>query len=339
MSAAPTTAAPAAPATACKVVLAGSVASKLMAEVRADLAQLGRKPLLVGFLANADPAAKMYADWTKKTCEENGFAFDLRELDKEALEDAILAANADRAVDGMIVYFPVFGTGHDAYLQQLPSPTKDVEGLSHRYLFNMYQNTRFLDAAQTQKSLLPCTPLAIIKILEHIGVYNPILPYGNRLFGRTITVVNRSEIVGRPLAALLANDGADVWSVDVTGVQRFTRGEGIRRVCHCAEDVDLKLEDVVPRSDVVITGVPSAAYKFPVDLLKDGAVCINFSSEKNFSPDVKRKASIYVPAIGKVTITVLLRNLLRLVANQAARDREEAAKTEKTGEEEKVATS
>jgi 5,10-methylene-tetrahydrofolate dehydrogenase/methenyl tetrahydrofolate cyclohydrolase len=41
-----------------------------------------------------------------------------------------------------------------------------------------------------------------------------------------------------------------------------------------------------------------------------GAICINFSSEKNFDPSVKEKASIYVPAIGKVTITVLLRNIL-----------------------------
>ena len=46
------------------------------------------------------------------------------------------------------------------------------------------------------------------------------------------------------------------------------------------EDVQEKLEDVVPRSDVVITGVPSEKYKFPCHLLKQGAVCINFSSEK-----------------------------------------------------------
>jgi methylenetetrahydrofolate dehydrogenase (NAD+) len=212
----------------------------------------------------------------------SGFAFELRTLDKDALEDAILAANSDASVDGIIIYFPVFGTLQDSYLQQLTVASKDVEGLSHRYLFNMYQNTRFLDAAgaRTQKSLLPCTPLAIIKILEHIGVYNSILPYGNRLFGRTVTVVNRSEIVGRPLAALLANDGADVWSVDVTGVQRFSRGEGIKRRMHHVMDVDETLEDVVPRSDVVITGVPSKDYKFPVKLLKQGAVCINFSSEK-----------------------------------------------------------
>ena len=96
-----------------------------------------------------------------------------------------------------------------------------------------------------------------------------ILPYGNRLFGRKITVINRSEIVGRPLAALLANDGASVYSVDIEGMQHYTRGVGIKKQRHTSEDVDLKLEDVVPTSDVVITGVPSKNYKFPVHLLKE----------------------------------------------------------------------
>lgn len=146
----------------------------------------------------------------------------------------------------------------------------------------MYQNIRFLDPdAQKKKSVLPCTPLAVIKILEHLQIYNTILPYGNRLFGHTICVVNRSEVVGRPLAALLANDGACVYSVDVTGVQQFTRGEGIRKRRH--EVVDMEgwgVEDAAPLCDVVITGVPGDGYKFDTKLLRQGAVCVNFSSEK-----------------------------------------------------------
>jgi len=185
------------------------------------------------------------------------------------------------------------------------------------FLQNMYQNIRYLDPPHnTQKSILPCTPLAVIKILEYLGVYNSILPYGNRLFGRTITIINRSEIVGRPLAALLANDGADVWSVDVNSVQHFTRGKGIRQRQHQVEETSATLEEVAMKSDVVITGVPSPKYKFPSEYLKDGAVCINFSSDKNFDPTVKEKASIYVPAIGKVTITILLRNIIRLTENR-----------------------
>jgi hypothetical protein len=175
----------------------------------------------------------------------------------------------------------------------------------------MYQNIRFLDPANTKKSILPCTPLAVIKILEYLRIYNTILPYGNRLHGRTITVINRSEVVGRPLAALLANDGACVYSVDISDVQEFNRGVGLRKRRH--EVVDKPgwtLDNCLPISDVVISGVPGDKYKVPLEKMRDGAVCINFSSERNFTPEVKEKASIYVPAIGKVTIAVLLRNLL-----------------------------
>lgn len=67
----------------------------------------------------------------------------------------------------------------------------------------------------TVKSILPCTPLAIVKVLEFVGVYNKLLEWGDRARGKVITVINRSEVVGRPLAALLANDGARVLSVDI----------------------------------------------------------------------------------------------------------------------------
>ncbi len=211
----------------------------------------------------------------------SGFKFELREVDREELESAILTSNQDGAVDGIIVYYPIFGNRQDQYLQQITDDSKDVEGLSHRYIFKLYHNERFLDEDMTQKSLLPCTPLACLKILDYLRVYNSILPYGNRLFGRSITIVNRSETVGRPLAALLANDGACVYSVDVTGVQQFTRGEGIKKDRH---EVVAKerwgLADCVPLSDVVICGVPGQSFKLPTELLREGAVCINFSTEK-----------------------------------------------------------
>ena len=54
----------------CKVVLAGNVAKGLLSEVLDGRNKLDKAPHLVGFLANSDPAAKMYADWTEKTCKE-----------------------------------------------------------------------------------------------------------------------------------------------------------------------------------------------------------------------------------------------------------------------------
>ncbi|KAJ5114472.1 Methylenetetrahydrofolate dehydrogenase [Penicillium alfredii] len=317
----------------CKVILSKNVANRLIAEVQEGIRTLEKPPHLVGFLANNDPAALMYAQWTQKTCEENGFQYTLREVSRDEIEEAILAANADTSVDGIIVYYPIFNNRQDQYLQQIVDVSKDVEGLSHRYIFNMYQNIRFLDPeTKRQKCILPCTPLANIKILEYLNIYNTVLPYGNRLFGRTICVVNRSEVVGRPLAALLANDGACVYSVDITGVQKFTRGEGLKKRRH--EVVDLEgaaLKDVAPLCDVVISGVPGEKYKFDTSLLREGAVCVNFSSEKNFPHEVREKASIFVPSIGKVTIVVLLRNLLRLIQNRRADDVQPAAATERPG--------
>jgi methylenetetrahydrofolate dehydrogenase (NAD+) len=285
----------------------------------------------------------------------SGFRYTLREVDKDQVEETLIAANADQDIDGIIVYYPIFGNRQDQYLQQIVDVSKDVEGLSHRYIFNMYQNIRFLDDAQAQKSILPCTPLAVIKVLEYLRIYNTILPYGNRLFGHTICVVNRSEVVGRPLAALLANDGACVYSVDVTGIQKFTRGEGIRKRKHELEDMkEWGLEDCLPFCDVVVTGVPGEKYKFPCHLLREGAVCVNFSSDKvrwpeiacniercwedlrltllqNFGSEVKEKASIYVPGIGKVTIVVLLRNLLRIVENRRVDERKAVEPAGKPG--------
>ncbi|KAE8351992.1 hypothetical protein BDV28DRAFT_135927 [Aspergillus coremiiformis] len=321
-----------APAT-CKVVLSKNVVASLLSEVQQGVKTLEKPPHLVGFLANNDPAALMYAQWTEKTCEENGFHYSLRQVEREDLEEAILAANVDTNVDGIIVYYPIFNNRQDQYLQQIVDVSKDVEGLSHRYIFNMYQNIRFLDPeTKRQKCILPCTPLAIIKILEYLNIYNTILPYGNRLFGKTICVVNRSEVVGRPLAALLANDGACVYSVDVTGIQKFTRGEGIKKRRHEVHDLEGKtLQDVVPLCDVVISGVPGDKYKFDTSLLREGAVCVNFSSEKNFGPEVKEKASIYMPSTGKVTIAVLLRNLLRLIQNRRLDDVKPAEATERPG--------
>lgn len=245
----------------------------------------------------------------------SGFNFDLHKIQKESLEEAIVAANSDPSVDGIIVYYPIWvgNQQQDRYIQETVALSKDVEGLCHTHLFNMYHNVRFLDPpANLKKSILPCTPLAIVKALEHLQIYNPILAYGNRLYGKTITVINRSEVNGRPLAALLANDGATVYSVDITGVQLFTRGSGIRAPRHQVLDKEgWGLKDVLPLSDVVIGGVPTENFKVPTELLREGVVCVNFSSYRNFdAPSVKEKASIYVPSIGKVTIAVLLRNLV-----------------------------
>jgi len=132
-------------------------------------------------------------------------------------------------------------------------------------------------------------------------------------------VINRSEVVGRPLAALLANDGARVFSVDIDSIQEYTKRPGKssgsqrrfhpRHVVHACQK---SLEECLALSDVVISAVPSPAYKVKTEWLKEGCICLNIAADKNFEKDVRERASIYIATVGKVTIMMLLRNLLRL---------------------------
>ena len=373
-----------------KLVSAASIASPFQADITDTIArrrtQAKRIPKLVGILATPSPPSVAYAEWTKKACEQVGIDFEIWrtwqddeevaqqdaksamegiEEDKpdtalEAdVEDLIIAANADDAIHGIMVYYPIFGGRQDTYLQQILDPRKDVEGLHFSYCWNMYHNVRWVSPRQLggapgttteaasgaldsqdlvpagyAKSILPCTPLAVVKCLEAMEVYDGTLPYGDRLYGKVITVVNRSEVVGRPLAALLSNDGAKVYSVDLDSTLEFNKRATVEkdripsaavtvareknaqrrlRPHHVVRPCGWTMQQCIEASDVVISGVPSASFKIKTEWIKQGAVTVNFSSEKNFEKDVRSRAAQHLPAIGKTTIAMLQRNLLRLV--------------------------
>ncbi|KAG1136515.1 hypothetical protein G6F37_012006 [Rhizopus arrhizus] len=285
--------------TACKTVLASQIARPFRHFLKKKLDKCTSKPTLIGLLANQDPASKKYAEWTAKTCQETGVQFELAQVNKHELELEIIKANHDKDIHGIMVYYPVFGYPLDISLQNRVNYFKDVEGLSQRALQNVYQNKRFYD-----KNIIPCTPLAIIKTLEYIQEYRSDLSFGHRLENKTVTVINRSDVVGKPLAALLASEGALVYSVDENNVQLFTPTD--------IKDTPFSQQQVISQSDIVITGVPFRSYKVPTAILKPGVVAINFSAFANFEKDVTYKASHFVPSVGKVTVTMLKRNLLRL---------------------------
>lgn len=306
-------------------VLADEVAKPFRDEIQAAVRALpdGNVPKLVGFLANKDPAARKYAEWTEKALTNDGLRFEVREVDELELEDKLQEANMDPDVHGIMIYYPVFGqrpsfhgTSQDDYLRDCVSVFKDVEGLCHFYRRSLYRNQRYVHGEQ-KKCVLPCTPLAVVKVLEHLGAYDSTLPVGDRLCGKTVVVVNRSEVVGRPLAAMLANDGAEVYSIDIDNVYIFRRGK--------LEEPPEKetTETLVPRADVVILGVPSASYKLDVNLVKEGAIVLNVATSKNIDEAALLstvKNVKYVAQVGKVTVAMLERNLLRLHSNFAGKE-------------------
>ena len=273
---------------------------------------------MVGLLANKDPAAKQYAEWTGRACRTDGLRYELRTLDDPIdVEAALLDANDDPRVHGIIVYYPIFGqqesfsgASQDDYLRDCVSFKCDVEGLCHTYRTNLYRNVRYLDyPADTQKCLLPCTALSVVKILESCpGCYDKNKPIGKHLEGTKVTIINRSEIVGRPLAAMLANDGAEVYSVDINSIYKFSGG----RLHKC--DPNETPESCVRQSSIVVTGVPTKAYRLPCEWIQPNTTVVNVASFKNVDEEqlLKIPGVVYVPMVGKVTVAMLERNLMRL---------------------------
>lgn len=63
----------------------------------------------MGFLSNSDPSARLYAEWTAKTCSQTGIEFQLIEVPRTQLEEKLSIANEDDSIHGIMIYYPVFG--------------------------------------------------------------------------------------------------------------------------------------------------------------------------------------------------------------------------------------
>jgi len=299
-------------------IIAKSFRDEIKAKIQSWKEQGIDAPLLVGLLANKDPSAKKYAEWTGKACKADGLRYELRELENPIdVENALIDANDDPRVHGIIVYYPMFGqeesfsgTSQDDYLRDTVSYKCDVEGLCHLYRTSLYRNKRYLDPPRNfQKCVLPCTALSVVKILEQCpGCYDKSRPIGRKMENKIITVINRSEIVGRPLAAMLSNDGAKVYSVDINSIHIFNNG----KLSTSIETVTP--ESCVKESDVVITGVPVKDYRLPTKWIQPNTTVVNVSSFKNVDETelLKIPGVVYVPMVGKVTVAMLERNLMRL---------------------------
>lgn len=273
----------------------------------ADRVRALKRPLkLVGFLSTDASPSQTYANYTQAACTDVGIGFDLRRVPKLDLERAIDDANVDPDVHGIIVYYPIFATEHDAYIKDLVDHRKDIEGLGTHWVRKLYHNQRYVDAERKKKAILPCTPLAVVKLLDAAGAMRHDQP--DPLAGKTVTIFNRSEVVGRPLASMLANDGADVYSFDIDGPLLFKKE-------HVVETTATRAE-ALAQSDIVITGVPSRAFPLvKASEIRVGAFCVNFSTMKNFDEDVLAKAKVWVPRVGPMTVTMAMRNTLRLYDN------------------------
>jgi methylenetetrahydrofolate dehydrogenase (NADP+) / methenyltetrahydrofolate cyclohydrolase len=291
---------------------AAAAANHFKTEVRAELAKSKQPLVLAGVLAAERGPSWTYAQYAHKACDEVGVQFQLRTATRLSAERVIRDANADPAVHGIMVYYPIFGTEQDVYLRETVDPAKDIEGLHSFWARCLYSNQRYLDAARTQKAILPCTPLAIVKLIQAAGFF---AQSGRPLEGRTACVFNRSEVVGRPLASMLAHDGAHVYSFDIDGPLEFA-APASPDGAHQLSETTIDRKTALAQADIVITGVPSKQFdRIRAAELRPGSLCINFSTYNNFHEDIVERAAVFAPRVGPMTVAMALRNLLRLHRN------------------------
>ena len=286
------------------LVLPRVVAERYRAEIRQEIRALGTQLKVVGFLAGDYGPSLTYAEYTKSACEELGIAYELRTSSRLELEQAIVEANEDPSVHGIMVYYPIFGNEQDRYLKDVVDYRKDIEGLHSFWIRKLYENERIIDGAEIAgKAVVPCTALATLKVLEANGAYGG---SGTRpAEHKTVTIFNRSEVVGRPLAVMMSNDGARVYSFDEFGPLLYEDGQ--------AREVSISRGAALKESDMVITGVPSKAFpKIEAEELSPHTICLNFATIKNFTPEAEEAAELFIPRVGPATVAMCMRNTLRL---------------------------
>ena len=175
-----------------RILDGAAMAARIRGEVAAEVAELaaaGIVPRLEVILVGDDPASRVYVAGKARACEEAGIRSATHPLpadtSAETLRALIVELNGDEDVDGILLQLPLPGHLDGRAFLDLIDPAKDVDGFHPTNVGLLHQG---------RPAFVPCTPAGIVRLLETEGV---------AIAGRRAVVLGRSEIVGKPMAALL----------------------------------------------------------------------------------------------------------------------------------------
>ena len=284
-----------------KIISGKQIAEDMRAEMKVEIEELKAKhgivPGLTVVLVGEDPASQVYVRNKKKSCEAIGINSVEHKLPADTSEQDLLALveklNKDEAVHGILVQLPLPKQIDEHKVLNLILPEKDVDG------FHPVNVGRMLIG---DPIFLPCTPHGVQQMLARSGV---------EIEGSHVVVLGRSNIVGKPVAAILVQKAKDA-NATVT-------------ICHSRTK---NLAAMTSQGDILIAaiGVPEFV---KADMVKEGAAVIDVgvnrvedsSKKSGFKlvgdvdfDAVKEKAGAISPVpggAGPMTITMLLHNTIR----------------------------
>jgi methylenetetrahydrofolate dehydrogenase (NADP+) / methenyltetrahydrofolate cyclohydrolase len=286
------------------VAIAKSIRDEVTIEV-AKLAARGIKPGLAVVLVGEDPASEVYVRSKGKFSEEAGMHSVTIKLPAATTQEELLAQvrrlNEDSAIHGILVQMPLPKHLDSESVLRSILPEKDVDGF---HPVNVGKNL-----IGDRDGFVPCTPAGVQEMLARSGTVTK---------GMECVIVGRSNIVGKPMMALMVQSGPNA-NATVT-------------VCHSATR-DLKEHTL--RADILIVaaGKPKMVTG---DMVKEGAVVIDVGINRVVDPStksgfrlvgdvdfasVRERASKITPVpggVGPMTIAMLLKNTVRAAEQSAA---------------------
>ena len=295
-----------------KILSGRAIAESIKEEVRDEVARLyeeqGFRPGLTVVRVGEDPASAVYVGNKVKTSHELGIISEHIQLDVDTTHDELLSTvkrlNGRDEVDGILVQLPLPDHIDENAILEAIDPQKDVDGFHPMNVGRLNQG---------QRSLVPCTPAGVIEILKRSGI---------GIAGKHAVVVGRSNIVGKPMAALLLKENATVTichsrTTDLPSITRqadilvaaigragFVRGEHIREG---ATVIDVGINSV---SDKEVAAGLFSEEDLPKRLAaieKRGSTLVGDVNPK----EAIEKAANFTPVpggVGLLTVAMLMKN-------------------------------
>lgn len=266
-----------------------ALSTKVKDRVKQEISNLPKNdniPTLAVVLVGDDPASAIYVRNKKKACEYVGIksvSVTLgQDTTQEKLEQTLNDLNNDKSINGILLQLPLPKGLDERKALNCIAPEKDVDGLSSVNLGKLITK---------EVGITPCTPTGVMEFFKE---------YNIDLTGKNVVIINRSILVGKPLALMMLNTNATV------------------TICHSKTQ---NISEYTKKADVIVTAVGKAKF-LTEDMVKDGAVVIDVSivrTEAGLCGDadyenIKDKASYITPVpggVGPMTIAMLMENTLK----------------------------
>lgn len=261
-------------------------------ELQKRVERLNEKPCLVLIRVGEDPASEKYVNNKVKMCEEIGVDSKVIHYDETVtngqLFKEVMELNMNKKVTGILVQLPLPKHIDEEYILSVIDPEKEVDGFCNENLGKLIRG---------EEAPVACTPRGIISLLKH---------YNIPIEGKDVLIINRSNIVGKPLAQLFLRENATV------------------TIAHSKTE---RLFDKIKNSDIVVTGIGRANSFYygdfsenttiidvSINVDENGKLCGDVSKEDYIDLLTEKKCNITpVPGgVGIMTVVSLIEQVVEM---------------------------